>query len=171
MSLDNFKKPIELARKVIDERYIAYKMDSNVQEGNMRKAVGLGTCHCCDYFLLDDRSIILIEETSLPNLDDATENAEIKSEMQLKAYGSMLILCRLSMVYDSAKKLFRDRKCKFWVVDSNADKLSDERYYDAHRQPLNQALTQVIGTVLLDDVKVLSAEAFKIWLARHAPAP
>jgi len=89
MSLDNFKKPIELAREVIDERYIAYKMDSNVQEGNMRKAVGLGTCHCCDYFLLEDRSIILIEETSLPNLDDATENAEIKFP-QLRRFDAKL---------------------------------------------------------------------------------
>jgi len=171
MSLDKFKKPIEIARKVIDEKYTAYKMDSNARGSNMRKTVGLGTCHCCDYFLLEDQSVVLIEETQLPKTKEESENAVIKSEMQLKAYGSMLILCRLSMICDSAKKLVRDKKCKFWVIDSNADKLSDERYYDTQRKPLNQALTQVVGNVLLDDVKVLSAEAFKTWLSRNAPTP
>ena len=91
MSLDKFKKPIEVAQEVVDEKYTAYKMDSTVKESDMRKTVGLGTCQCCDYFLPEDQSIILIEETRLP----PEINEEVETEMKLKAYGSMLVLCRL----------------------------------------------------------------------------
>lgn len=167
MSLDKFKKPIEIAKKVVDKKYTAYKMDSTDKESDMRKTVGLGTCQCCDYFLPENQSVILIEETKLPKEIDK----EIKTEMQLKAYGSMLVFCRLSMKCASAKKLVRDKKYKFWVVDSSTDKLSDERYTDVQGKPLRQALTEVIGKKLLCDVGVLSAEAFKTWLSNNATTP
>lgn len=167
MSLDKFKKPIEVAKKVVNKKYTAYKMDSTDKASDMRKTVGLGTCQCCDYFLSENQFIILIEETKLPKEIDK----EIKTEMQLKAYGSMLVLCRLSMECASAKELVRNKKYKFWVVDSNTDKLSDERYTDVQSNPLKQALTRVIGRKLLCNVEVLSAEAFKVWLSNNAATP
>ena len=64
-SLEQFSEPIKIAGKSIGDKYRAYKMDSTYDINDMRKTVGLGTCHCCDYFLPKDDSVILIEETRL----------------------------------------------------------------------------------------------------------
>ena len=64
-SLKQFLEPIKIADKTIGNKYKAYKMDSSCEKNDMRKMVGLGTCHCCDYFLSKDGFVILIEETRL----------------------------------------------------------------------------------------------------------
>ena len=130
-SLDKFLEPIKVAGKSMGNKYKAYKMDSNVANNNMRKMVGLGTCHCCDYFLPNDNSITLIEETQLlKTVEDIREeydylndkdkkdvvNVRIREEIQLKAYGAMLVLCRLAAKCANAKQLFRDKKYHFWLV-------------------------------------------------------
>ena len=40
-------------------------MDDGPNKPDMRKYAGLGSCNCCDYFVTNTDSIILIEETEL----------------------------------------------------------------------------------------------------------
>lgn len=187
MSLDRFKKPIEIAREVIDEKYTAYKMDSTDKESDMRKAVGLGTCKCCDYFLPRNESIILIEETQLPKkveeireeyayLEDEKKineivNDKITDDLHLKAYGAMLVLCRLSATCTSARELFDHKKYQFWLVASKIETPDEKMYFDNQKDTLKGDLTSVIGKILLEDVNVWSAEDLKIWLSNNATTP
>lgn len=197
MSLEQFRVPIQAAGKVIDAAYTAYKMDGDEGGGekDMRKAAGLGACHCCDYFLLDDESVILIEETQLSktvaqikekyaylNEKDQKEiiNNKITEEIQLKVYGAMLVLSRIMEKCGSAKELMQGKKTKFWLVASRADapaeeKLSDEEdralFLDNRDSDLKDRLSGAIGGTLLVKVSVLSVNTLETWLARHASTP
>jgi len=197
MSLEQFRVPMQAAGKVIDAAYTAYKMDGDESKGekDMRKAAGLGACHCCDYFLLDDESVILIEETQLSktvaqikekygylgekDLKDIINN-KITEEVQLKVYGAMLVMSRIMEKCDGAKELMQGKKTKFWLVASRADapteaKLSDEDdralFLDNRDSDLKDRLSGSIGGTLLVKVSILSVNALESWLARHAPAP
>ena len=175
-SLDKFLEPIKVAGKSIGNKYKAYKMDSTVANNNMRKMVGLGTCHCCDYFRLNDNSITLIEETQLlKTVEDIREeydylndkdkkdvvNVRIREEIQLKAYGAMLVLCRLAAKCASVKQLFQDKKYHFWLVASSINLAEEKRYFDNLKDTLLTDLKSVLGKTLLDDVVVLSSDTLK----------
>ena len=65
IDLEKFLEPIELAGTPLQDHH-AYRMDYKQSRPDMRLEVGLGTCNCCDYFMLSqDDTIILIEETRL----------------------------------------------------------------------------------------------------------
>ena len=175
-SLDQFLEPIQVAGNPIGGGHTAYKMDGTGKNNNMRKMVDLGTCHCCDYFLSEDDSIILIEETRLLEkvknirekydyLNDKDKekivNHRIRDRMQLKAYGAMLILCRLAAKCASAKQLIQNKKCHFWLVASSIDSEDEKRFFDNLKDSLRGKLTQVLGRTLLDDVDVLSSETLE----------
>lgn len=176
-SLDRFLKPIEIAGSPLGAQYKAYKMDSTQKDNNMRKMVDLGTCHCCDYFFIEKGgSIILLEETRLLQkvegirqeydyLNTADKNKavnnRIKQRMQLKAYGTMLVLCRLAAKYSSAKTIIEHKQYHFWVVASNINSTQEKRYFDSLRFSLRQALRAVLGKNLLTEVDVLSADDLK----------
>ena len=215
ISLEEFCKPIMVARKPIDGGHRAYKMDSTAKESDeqnapdMRSAVGLGTCECCDYFLPRNNSIVLIEETQLnrgkedkkkklrkncPYLseDDLGKYADelIKDEMVLKAYGSMLVLCRLAEKCAAAKKIMRGKKYKFWLVASVAEgaRLKERREDD--RQDERQAQDnlkdffqksfgriksglsgKVVDNKVVDDVAVMSTEDLENLLSETVRLP
>lgn len=193
MSLERFKKPIEVAHEVIDEKYIAYKMDMTDNEKDarktvdMRKAAVLGTCQCCDCFLSTDESVILIEETQLSKtveeirkasfrLDDKDEidktiNREIIKELQLKTYGAMLVLCRLAATCTSVRELVEGKKYQFWLVASKVDTTDEKRYFEYQKSKLKKGLRDVIGRISLKDVKVWSVDDLKAWFAKNAPTP
>ena len=61
MPLSQFAEPIESAGGSLK----AYRMDSNTEVPDMRRAAGLGTCECCDYVTIskDNQSVVFIEET------------------------------------------------------------------------------------------------------------
>ena len=171
--LDRFIEPITVANEPIGNEYTAYKMDSTDENKNMRKMVGLGTCHCCDYFRLKNDVVILIEETKLLKkieeiknqysyLKDAdkTEIADnrIRDRMQLKAYGTMMILSRLVEKFSNARKLIENKKCHFWLVASGIRSEDDERFFDNRKDFLQKALKDVLGGKILDDVEVFSSK-------------
>ena len=58
-----FLEEIEIADRPLGSRYKAYRMDGGRQKPDMRAEIGLGTCHCCDYFKMRGNVIILIEDT------------------------------------------------------------------------------------------------------------
>ena len=186
MSLDRFVSLIKVAGESIDGDYTAYVMDCTSKEKDMRKAVGLGTCHCCDYFMVNAQSLILIEETQLlktikrlrreygdlsEKKKDTMVNKRIRDEMQLKAYGTMLVLCRLSMKCTSARNLIQDRKYQFWLVASSIDAQDEMKYFDSLKDSLKTDLSQVLSKTLLDGVNVLSADTLKEWLSNNAITP
>ena len=68
--LEKYLESIEVANEPLKgEKYKAYRMDGRRKNGkkydDMREDVGLGTCHCCDYFKIQGDCIVLIEETQL----------------------------------------------------------------------------------------------------------
>ena len=185
-SLEQFIEPIEIARKPCgDGSCKAYKMDSTDSSKNMRKMVGLGTCHCCDYFLSRGNTIILVEETQLLSnvkdirneydyLNDTDKdnfvNKKIREEMRLKAYGSMLILCRLAAKSCDAKKLFQDKKYCFWLIVSNMD-AEDKRAFDNLKDDLVSMLKGTLGKEILDNVAVLPSDILETRLSENNPTP
>ncbi len=175
-SLEQFIEPIKVAKKPIGDEYTAYKMDSTIENKNMRKAVGLGTCHCCDYFQLKNDTVILIEETQLAkriknikeqydylNDKDTTEivNSSLQTRMQLKTYGSMLVLCRLAKQFSNEKSLIGIKKYHFWLVASSINSRDEKRHFDFLKDSLGKKLKDVLGKTLLDGVEVFSSDILK----------
>lgn len=141
----------------------------------MRKDAGLGTCNCCDYFVIGkNASTVLIEETRLIDqirrlnneygyLSDLNRDKfihkYIQSENKLKVYGSMLVLCRLAAVCDDAKTLLVGRKYDFWLVASGMYETEDMRFFDSMRDELFGELRGVLTGNIVSDVKIIpSAE-------------
>ena len=103
-ALNKFLEPIEIAGKPLDKKFQAYRMDG---QPDMRKDAELGTCACCDYFVTNTDSIVLIEETELLKsiqgwkkeveyLNDNDQknfvDEKVKTENRLKVYGALLLL-------------------------------------------------------------------------------
>ncbi len=179
-SLDRFIKPIKIAGHPISGGHKAYIMDSTAKSSDMRKLVDLGTCHCCDYFLPKNDLILLIEETRLLKKvegirkkydclgskdKDKAVNNRIQERMQLKAYGAMLVLCRLVAKFSSAKPLIQNKKYHFWLVASSISSEEEKRYFDNIKDSLREKLTQVLGKNLLDDVDVMSSKYLEARLS------
>ena len=58
IDLEKFLEPIELAGTPLQDHH-AYRMDYKQSRPDMRLEVGLGTCNCCDYFMLSQDDTIL----------------------------------------------------------------------------------------------------------------
>ena len=173
MSLDQFRETIQIAGKPLDSQILAFGMDGDSRQmPDMREYVELGTCNSCDYFLPDDDSIILIEETQLLKgiaglkaqysyLNERDQekhvNRRIREENRLKVYGSLLILCRLRNKCDRARQMIDGKRYKFWLVasDSNVDEV--ERFMDFLRENLYAELRGVLSREIVDEVDVLPA--------------
>jgi len=184
-SLDQFSETIAIDGKPIAGGHMAYKMDSTAAGRNMRGAVHLGTCHCCDYFLARDDSIVLIEETKLlgavegiradyaylkeKDLNDHM-NKLIRDEMQLKAYGAMLVLCRLAQKCAAVKNLIQGKKYDFWLVASATDSPDAMKLFDNIKDSLREKLKGVLGAKLLDNVEVIPSKSLEKRLADDARA-
>lgn len=180
-NLNKFREPITVAGESLGKEYTAYKMD-NTGEMNMRAVVKLPSCHCCDYFLPMDDAIVLIEETRLrdkvegikaehghlnlsDNDMDNLVHSHIKIRMQLKAYGAMLVLCRLAAKCADAKMLFHEKNFHFWLVASNIEMDKEEKHFDNLEDTLRKTLRQVLGVIKPNGVEVLSSDALKARLS------
>ena len=123
--LEKFLEPIKLAGMPLTEKHHAYRMDG---EPDMRTGAGLGTCACCDYFVTNAESIILIEETELLKsiqrwkkeveyLNDNDQKTfvdeKVKTENRLKVYGALLVLSYLTNRYAAVKNLLGEKKYCF----------------------------------------------------------
>ncbi len=184
MSLEKYREPIVVGEKKIKSKYPAYRMDGSGEPTDMRDDVGLGTVHCCDYFVATNQAVVLLEETDLLStvtmvrdeyscLDDNDKddivNKRIRDENQLKAYGSMLVLCRLSAKNTEAKKLFEHRAFEFWLVAGKMESDDDKIYFDNMKDSLRGDLTGVIGKQLLENVEVLSPDDLRKKISTKVP--
>ena len=182
IDLEKFLEPTELAGTPLKDHY-AYRMDGTSPQPDMRKDIGLGPCNCCDYFLLSkDDTIILIEETRLidqyRNLQneyhylESTDQKQfidryIRQENRLKAYGSMLVLCRLSAVCKDAKDLLGTKKYKFWIVVSGRYSTREARFFRNLKDPLSNELKGALSRKIVDEVEILPSNEFVGKLSEH----
>ena len=173
-SLDQFLKPIEVAGKPLKHK--AYKMDEpNNKSTSMRCFVGLGECNCCDYFFSQEGAIVLIEETQLsssmqhfrneyPYLNDKDKDdfsiKKVREEIRLKAYGAMLVLCRLTTKSPQAKKLIEGKKYNFWLVASGMT-TDDIVVFDNIKDTLLSMLKGALSKEIIDNVEVLPSETLE----------
>lgn len=154
----------------------------------MRKDIGLGTCHSCDYFKIRIRDqeevVVLIEETrlmaTLENykeeydaiVDEKKKNKFLRRRVIdaniLKVYGSLFTLCHGVTKYKALSDLVAGKKHDFWLVasDSNEhDALADEHMSDQ----IYQDLQSLLKKDLIGDVKLLTVGQLKSVLGNDAP--
>lgn len=187
MDLKKFLQPITLTRKPL-QNHQAYRMD-DTEQSNMRKDVGLGTCNCCDYFLISNGTVVLIEETQLlQKFEDlkneynylrGTDQTEfikkyIRRENWLKVYGSMLVLCRLVAVCKEARNLLGTKKYKFWLVvsDTNmtdAEESDAQMIFDYLKDKLYLDLKSLLSGKIVADVEIVPSHEFVRKLPKQAP--
>ena len=182
IDLEKFLEPIELAGTPLKD-HRAYRMDGESPQPDMRKDVGLGNCNCGDYFRsYNADSVLVIEETQLT---EQIENLKTKydylqspyqmefihelilQENRLKAYGSMLVLCRLVAVCNNAKNMLKRKKYKFWIVVSGKYSTKDARIFRNLKSQLIGLLSHKSNRIV-DDVEVLPSNKFVQKLSEHA---
>ena len=157
--------------KIYDKEEQAFRMDGKGDK-DMRPLAGLGTCNICDYFIIRDDTVILVEETDIVakkhELDKICaewkdrKNAEkfidksMRNENVLKVLGSLLVLCRLASKCEDVKNIFHKNKYDFWLVDDEqrpdlrGDTMVDDNFNDGLREHLASALTdKAVGNVLV----------------------
>ena len=185
-ALEKFLEPIKLAGTPLSETHHAYRMDGNSPKPDMRKDVGLGTCACCDYFVTNIDSIVLIEETELLKsikgwkkkveyLNDNDQknfvDEKVKTENRLKVYGSLLVLSRLTNNYAEVRNLVGEKKYCFWLVVSGLSTAEDKKYIDNLKDHLTGALGGALTREVIDKVEVFPSNFLEGKLSANATSP
>lgn len=180
--LDKYLEQIEVAGKPLEgEAFKAYRMDDgNNKPDDMRTDIGLGPCHCCDYFKIRIRDqkevVVLIEETQLIKaykkrkeeydamVDEKKRNElamrRIRDENILKVYGSLFTLCHGAAKYKEISDLVAGKKHDFWLVASDGDE-HDALADDYEEDRIRQELRGLLSKDLIGDVKLLTASLLK----------
>ena len=184
ISLKQYHEVIAVAGHPIKGKHKAYKMD-DYSGTDMRIKVGLGACHCCDYFVEAEGTIVLIEETRLLDTVQAIKqkyryldgkykrDAVVKGivqEMQLKAYGAMLVLCRLAAECPDVKKLVANKNYQFWLVVSEVEEGDSVFVLNYIEDRLPNALKGTLGKELLHCVDIIPSKILEERLAKNANA-
>lgn len=185
--LEQFLGVVQVADEPLPDQCTAYYMDGGAgacKKPDLRGHVGLGSCHCCDYFLPYDGNIVLIEETQLLKRKRALEkeydylndedkdkfaNKRILQRNQLKVYGAMLVLCRLAIKFPETTDIVQGKKHYFWLVVSGMES-DDTIYFDNLRDKLHKDLRSALKKELLDDVEILPADVLEKRL-NNTPKP
>ena len=184
-ALQKFLEPIEIAGNPL-ESYQAYRMDDGSGKPDMRKDAGLGTCACCDYFVTNNDSVFLIEETGLLKSiqvwkkeveylnDNEQQNfvdEKVKTENRLKVYGSLLVLARLTNKYAEVRNLVGEKNYCFWLVVSGLSTPDDKRYIDNLKDHLKGALRGALTAEVMDKIEVFPSNYLKGKLSANQAAP
>ena len=156
-SLQYFFGPLEVERLNKDVQKFsvqAYAVDKPCGEEGIRlkDQFEMGSFHSCDYILAEESKdkVLLIEDSNLRKAKEDLENQcfrfipdddhtresfsrkireKIRDEQRLKAYASLLLLCRLVSKDADAKKLIGDKEIHFWVIVTDGI-ASDFRVFD-----------------------------------------
>lgn len=186
-SLDSFREKQNVSS---GKGFEAFRMDSiEDAEGipDMRTHVGLGSCNCCDYFLVQENKVVLVEETRLA---DTIKNigkkysylAEhhrqkftvdcVRQENYLKVYGALLVLCRLAAKCREASSLMQDKKHDFYLVITGMETEEEKRMFDNLKDFLQIQLQSVLTPAVMYNVEVIpSREILADKLSQHATRP
>ncbi len=143
-SLHYFLSPLEVQRLNGDMQklsVLAYAVDKPCGKDGikLKDQFEMGNFHSCDYILAKEsgNKILLIEDSNLKEKKESLEKEclrfmldneqarknlsrkimdKIRDEQRLKAYASLLLLCRLISVDADAKKLIGNKEIHFWVI-------------------------------------------------------
>ena len=174
MNLQRFWEQVELSGQPVLQNCYAYRMDGNPHIGTK---VGLGTCKCCDYFVTyEPDKVLLIEDGQLghrikylkkkynfrkkEDRDDFVHE-EIIEEHLLKAYGSLLILCRLNLLHQTGKTLLQGRDYEFWVVSTDTNQAGQALLFENIKVHLRERLQNIFPSQLMCKVQVLTFQQFE----------
>jgi len=181
-ALEKFLEPIKLAGTPLSENHRAYRMDG---QPDMRKGAGLGPCDCCDYFVTNNDSVFLIEETELLKsikewkkkveyLNDNDQknfvDEKVKTENRLKVYGALLVLARLTNRYAEVRNFVGEKNYCFWLVVSGLSTPEDKRYIDNLKDDLTGALRGALTPEVMDKVEVFPANYLEDKLSANQAA-
>ena len=168
--LDQFRERI----MVSETREIeVFRMD-NTRESkripDMRKAVGLGSCNCCDYFVIHNNKIVLIEQTRLMGTsEDLRRDCSyletghlrdfvskcLRQENYVKVYGALLVLCRLARKYGEVFDLTKDKKHDFYLVVDGIGSEEEKTFFDTLKDSLSEQLRSVLTKKVIDQIEVM----------------
>ncbi len=171
--LAEFLEEVRAGGEPVNPALLAYRMDGTSPQSNMRARAGLGTCNCCDYFTFSGGTVVLIEETrlaaqiedilrTLAHLQDGERNRHLlrslKRENRLKAYGSLLVLCRLGReLADQDEAAAVSGTADFWLAFSGDMDHDDARGFDHVRAELMDDLRSVLTPAVVQDVRIVPA--------------
>ncbi len=128
----------------------------------------MDTFHCCDYiFVPDDNEVLLIEDSNLKSKRDDLEKKTISSvinlesvpqlsdrlirdEQLLKAYASLLLLCRLFAQDETATKKMQGKNIRFLFIINDADP-TDSQLFDYLENKIAPTLRPLVDKVLVRD--------------------
>lgn len=173
--LTKYSEPIMVGGEPLGDALLAYKMDCTSDQSNMRRDVDLGTCNCCDYFRVENDCVLLIEETRIIDTikelkskydelvgskRDELVHSVIRNENRQKAYGSLLILCRLAFKNESVSSVIKDKPVKFLLVVS-AISDDDAFYFDDLSPKLRNDLKSLLTAKVVADVEILNPGKLK----------
>ncbi len=154
----------------------AYRVDKPAREDGpiLRDKLEMGSFRCCDYIVVKENIVLLIEDTNLIQKRNDLERKclcfiqekedkenfsvkIIKDENLLKAYGSLLLLCHLKSQSAEAKKLMRDKKIHFWLVVNDGSS-QDSRVFDNLRDTMQNSLRKLVADVAVYPLEKLEQE-------------
>ena len=166
-----FLETIKIADELLDG-YKAYRMDGGAGRPDMRKDIELGGCHCCDYLIIREDTVILIEETRLmKTIENYQEeydamvqedeknkfyNRRIRDENILKVYGSLIVLLLWKAAHDTVSDLINGKRYNFWLVASDVETDNNEIAFDNMRDRLFQGLRSALKKSMFDDAEILT---------------
>lgn len=186
--LDKYLEQIEVAGESLEGKaFKAYRMDGGRNKPDMRTDIGLGTCHCCDYFKIRIRDqeevVVLIEETQLmetlknykeeyDTMVDEKKKKEFLSRRVidaniLKVYGSLFTLCHGAAKYKELSDLVAGKKHDFWLVASDGDEHDASADEDISKQ-ISQDLQSMLHKDLIGEVELLTTSQLKSVLSNDA---
>ena len=154
----------------------AYKVDG---KPSMHALAGIGGYRVCDYFLPTQDGAVVIEHSWLVREMKGMQNEHGKDTVRellareycLKAYGSMLVLCRLFFQVGAgdAEKAeeFAKMRGEFWIVISDAKTPDEEQKSVRAFQFLTEALNER-ARPLFSKSKVLGKNMLKGELGKLA---
>ena len=178
-----FLEEIEIADRPLGNGYKAYRMDGGRQKPDMRAEIGLGTCHCCDYFKMRKNIVILIEDTRLmKTIRDSKEefnamleaekkekflNRRICNENILKVYGSLVVLCYWMRKHADISIFMDKKKHDFWLIVSDVNNDDDHIAFDNLQDQLLSDLRTALKKDIIQDVQILTPRELKYKLVNE----
>ena len=163
-SLEGFAVPLKIRKLVGDESKIcefhtkAYAVDKSTS-GNTKTLKGqyqMDNAHSCDYILINDSNVLLLEDSNLGEKKkelekEYPEELSIKiigKEQLLKAYASLLLLCKIVSSDRAAKEMIKDKAVNFCVV-WNDGKLTDSRVFSQMKRQVEKPLKNIVSKVFV----------------------
>ncbi|MDE0159456.1 MAG: hypothetical protein OXI02_07720 [Candidatus Dadabacteria bacterium] len=175
-SLEDFAMPLEI-QKLVEGEFKpckfptkAYGVDKSLPEDgkDLKGQYGMDSTHSCDYMLINDSNVLLLEDSNIRKKkedleEEYSEELSIRiigKEQLLKAYASLLLLCRISSSDRTTRRLIKGKTVSFCVVCSDVERKDFRvlwRIEGYLKEPLRNLVSEV-HVLPLSGVKGLTAD-------------